>query len=287
MNHSLVLISLASAFCFAFALNLTHLGLKALPAMAGARISVPTTAVIFLAISVWTVDWHGWTTESAIIFAVAGLFHPITVTLLTFAANRVIGPNLTGALGNLTPIFAVVVAIFLLDETPTLLQAVGIGTVCAGVALLFSGRRQGGRALPLWAFALPILGALVRGFVQPLVKFGMLDWASPFAAVTIGYAVSALVILTLTGFGRTRMPLPTLNDLRWFVPIGIFNGAAVLLLYMALSQGPVAVVAPLVASYPLMTIVLSWPMIGARAVTLPMAAGTVITVIGVAVVLMG
>ena len=40
----------------------------------------------------------------------------------------------------------------------------------------------------------------------------------------------------------------------WFVGVGLCNGLAVLLLYAALAHGPVALVSPLVATYPLVTV---------------------------------
>ncbi len=41
------------------------------------------------------------------IFAAVGLLFPGAATLLTFAANRALGPVITGTLGNLAPLFAV------------------------------------------------------------------------------------------------------------------------------------------------------------------------------------
>ena len=110
MDTVLILIALASAFCFALALVLTQFGLRTTAPLTGAAIAVPTTALLFLVISPLTVAWDQWASPSATTFAVVGLFFPVAVTLLTFSANRRIGPNLTGTLGNLTPLFAVVLA---------------------------------------------------------------------------------------------------------------------------------------------------------------------------------
>jgi drug/metabolite transporter (DMT)-like permease len=44
----------------------------------------------------------------------------------------------------------------------------------------------------------------------------------------------------------------------WFAAVGLCNGLSVLSLYAALGRGPVALVAPLVASYPLVTLLLSF-----------------------------
>ena len=64
---------------------------------------------------------------------------PVGVTLFTFFSNSLVGPNLTGALGNLTPFFAMTLAIILLDELPHKAQLAGAVCVCVGIMLLFNG----------------------------------------------------------------------------------------------------------------------------------------------------
>ena len=194
MDTVLILIALASAFCFALALVLTQFGLRTTAPLTGAAIAVPTTALLFLVISPLTVGWDQWACSSATTFAVVGLFFPVAVTLLTFSANWRIGPNLTGTLGNLTPLFAVVLAIVLMGEAPNATQGLGIVAISAGVTLLFVGRGNGDARPALWTLGLPLSAAFLRGIAQPMVKWGMADWPSPFAAVTIGYMVSAVVM---------------------------------------------------------------------------------------------
>jgi drug/metabolite transporter (DMT)-like permease len=286
MDIVLVLVALGSAFCFALALVLTQLGLRALAPMPGACISVPTTAALFVLLAPATVDAGGWRAGSAVLFALAGLFFPAAVTLLTFAANRRIGPNLTGALGNTTPLFAVGVAVVLLGEAPRAAQLAGIAAVCLGVALLFVGRARSVPGAPVWALALPLAAAAVRGLVQPVVKIGLEGWPDPFAAATIGYLVSALVIVTLA---RARGAVPRASAGRgaaWFVAVGLANGAAVLGLYVALARGPVTVVAPLVACYPLFTLALNRLVLGDRTPAAPLVPGVALTVAGVALILL-
>jgi uncharacterized membrane protein len=44
----------------------------------------------------------------------------------------------------------------------------------------------------------------------------------------------------------------------WFLAVGFANGNATFLLYAALGLGSITVVAPLVALFPLMGVVMSW-----------------------------
>jgi drug/metabolite transporter (DMT)-like permease len=71
------------------------------------------------------------------------------------------------------------------------------------------------------------------------------------------------------------------------VLIGVLNGLAVLLLYAALANGPVALVAPLVATYPLVTIVGSKLLQGKIEGGPWLAIGVVLTVLGVVLLLAG
>ena len=71
----------------------------------------------------------------------------------------------------------------------------------------------------------------------------------------------------------------------WFSVVGVCNGLAVLCMYQALARGPVTVVAPLVACYPLATLALGWIVPGAAIITRLTVIGVGITVAGVALLL--
>ena len=58
-----------------------------------------------------TIEWH-----AVPIFVAVGLVFPAVLTMLTFASNRALGPVVTGALGNLSPLFSVAVAVLVLHE---------------------------------------------------------------------------------------------------------------------------------------------------------------------------
>jgi drug/metabolite transporter (DMT)-like permease len=256
MDTVLIILALCSAVFIALALVLTQFGLRTLTPLRGASISVPTTAAMFAAMAPVSIDVAHWHGRSVLLFALAGVFFPVTVTLLTFASNRHLGPAITGALGNLTPLFAVGSAVVLVGESPAWLQVVGILCVVLGAFTLYVGRSPMLVSIGAWIFALPILAALLRGLVQPVVKLGLQTWPNPFAAVTIGYLVSAGILVAVRFFWREEVKRSDFGGTLWFVAVGVCNGAANLTMYAALARGPVTVVAPLVASYPLATLLL-------------------------------
>lgn len=277
-----------SAFCFALALILTQFGLRHLPALLGAAVSMAASTAAFWVLAPALLSGDSWVPESALIFAAVGVLFPAAVTLLTFESNKRMGPTVAGSLGNLAPLFAILGAVVILDERLSQWHVAGVTTIVIGVTVLSTrGRHSPSRKWPLWLIALPLLAAGIRGAVQPAVKFGLADWQNPFAAVLIGYTVSSVVVLT-AAFLRNRRWMRHLprEGFLWFAGVGLCNGLAVLLLYTALSLGPVVLVSPTVASYPLITMVLSLALLRAGRPTARQGVGVAMTVIGVAVLLM-
>ena len=288
MSDAAWLLALGSAGFFGLALVLTQFGLRHLPPLAGAVVSIPTSALLFWAASPWLLDAGGWRIDAAAIFAAVGLLFPAAVTLLTFEANRRMGPNVAGALGNLAPLFAVLFAVLALGERPGPLQLAGIAAIVFGVTALSADRTWLAARWPLWAVALPLAAAGIRGAIQPTVKLGLALWPSAFAATLVGYSVSAMVIagaVTLRANGRA----PQLNraGTAWFAAVGLSNGLAVLTMYAALARGSVTLVSPLVATYPLVTLALSGLLLRAAGLTAQLCLGVAVTVAGVALLLAG
>jgi drug/metabolite transporter (DMT)-like permease len=281
-----VLLALASAVGYGLGLTLTQLGLRDVPPAAGAAISIPTSALLFVAAA--PIGLAGTTPVwSALpIFAAVGLLFPAAATLLTFEANRRLGPVITGSLGNLAPVFAVLLAFVLLGEPLRLGQMLGLAIILAGVLAITGSPGRGKAGWASWSVALPLVTAALRGFIQPVIKLGLAVWPSPFAAVLVGYLVSAAVVVAALRLrtGRWR-PQANARGLAWFAGVGICNGLAVLLMYAALARGPVTIVSPLVATYPLVTVAASALARHAVDSQLRVTLGTALTVAGVALLL--
>jgi drug/metabolite transporter (DMT)-like permease len=276
------LLALCASFLFGLALVLTQFGLNYLPPRRGAAVSIPTSAILFLVVAPFMLDWKEWNPSGALIFALVGLLFPATVTLLTFEANRLMGPSVSGALSNLTPVFAVLVAALLLGEVPRPLQALGIAMVVIGVIILSVDRHWLGTRWHYGAILLPIGIAAIRGLTHPVTKLGLTLWSDPFAAALIGYLMSSLVVTVVARLGKNPPPKGDHNVGRlWFACVGACNGLGVLAFYAALARGPVLLVSPLVATYPLVTLAFSAILLRSAHVTIALIIGVAITVAGV------
>ena len=106
-----------------------------------------------------------------------------------------------------------------------------------------------------------------------------------FAAALVGYATSAGVMWGARAVQRNAGPAITRAGILWFMGVGTLNGAALLLMYYALNVGSVSVVSPIVATYPLFTMLFSAVFLKTEALAPRAILGVVMAVSGVAVIL--
>lgn len=273
-----LLLAILSALCFGAGMITARVGLGHLDARSGAAVSIPTATVLFVIAVPFTIELSAFNLVAALVFAVVGLFYPALVTLLTFRANEELGPTVTSAISGTAPLFAMLAAALLLGEhVPPQAAVAGLG-VAVGVALLSwrpGSLRAGihGRAL-IW----PVAGAVVRGVAQAGAKAGLLLWSNPFAASVIGYLVSSTAVIGAERLRRGGRKTVTRHGLLWFAATGVVNGGAMVLMYSALALAPVSTVAPVIAAYPLVTALGSALFLRSEKISVPIVAGTVITV---------
>jgi drug/metabolite transporter (DMT)-like permease len=272
----------AAAALFGAALVTTHSGLKHLDARSGARVSVPSATLLFWLLVPW-LDLSDWQATAAGVFALVGLFFPAAVTLLTFEANRRLGPNVSGAIGSTTPLFAVVGAALWLGESLGAGALAATAMIVLGTVVL-ARPRKGAQPHVRGAMWLPWTAAALRALAHVLSKAGLALWPNPFAAALLGYTVSSAVVWAMP---RGLAPVPySRRGIAWFVATGLLNGGAVLALYSALERGPVVLVSPIAATYPLFTLAFSALWLREERLSGALIAGMALTVTGVIVLLL-
>lgn len=281
-----VLLALAAAVCFALGQVLIQFGLRTVPSWRSPIYSIGGSAVLAWLFAAVFVDWRQVHLEATAIFAGVGLIFPVFVSILSVRSNEKLGPAVASAAGNVAPLFAVLGAIVFLGERPGPGQFAGLALVVLGVVLLALRGGSGGRQWPLWVLALPLSAALIRGAIQPAIKTALALWHEPVAAAAIGYTMSTIVILLLVGRRAWRVGPADRRGVMWFSLVGLFNGAATFLLYAALGLGPITLVAPLVAIFPLIAVALTWILLRGERLPLLGLLGILISVAGVVVLLL-
>ena len=176
----------------------------------------------------------------------------------------------------------------LLGEALGLRQYAGLAVLMAGVTVLTTSRNLGGASWPLWALALPLIGSALRGLGQPLLKIGFQWWNNPRVATLLCYASSATVVI-IVGLLRTRGTKArfTPRGVAWFMAVGIANGIATWAGIEAVSRGPVSLVTPVVATYPLFTLAIGRAMSLKADLSWQQGAGVALTVAGIVLLLAG
>jgi drug/metabolite transporter (DMT)-like permease len=283
-----IILGIASAVFLGGGLVLTQFGLRYIHPLSGAAISVPSFTIVFIMLSPFllygqTIEWR-----AVPIFVAVGLIFPAALTMLTFASNRALGPVVTGALGNLSPLLSVAVAVLVLHEPLRGWQFVGLVVAMLGVFAITVTRTPDMRDWRTWALLLPLAASVVRGVIPPVIKVGLDIWPVPLAAGLTGYICSTMTVLAVERIrtGRFLVQAPMAGKL-WFALNGICNGIGTLLLYAALGNGPVSLVTPLYATYPLFTVGMSVIFLGNVKITWRLVAGTILTVGGVVLILAG
>jgi len=283
LNSNLpLLLAVMSTLCFGVAMVTARVGLRHLDARAAAAVSIPMATLLFVAAAPFTIDFASFNLAAVIIFAVVGLFYPALVTLLTFRSNEELGPTVTSAISGTAPLFAMLAAaLFLHERVPPQATLAAVG-VAAGVALMSWNPRSAHKRLAGKALLWPVAGAILRGFAQAGAKAGLLLWSNPFAASLAGYLISTVTVLGVSqARGNQRRKL-TRSGLIWFAITGVLNGSALVLMYSALALAPVSTVAPIIAAYPLVTVIVSAFFLRTEPVSHRATAGAVITVTAIA-----
>src|ERR1700741_3365153 len=154
---------------------LPQLGLRWMLPWVGAAISIPTSTLLFWCLALFFVHPSDGDWKAAALFASVGVVFPGAAALLNFESNRLLGPNIAGALSSMTPVSAVLLAILILGERVRGPQLHGLAAIVIGIALMYRVHvNLSGHSL--WLLALPLASAAIRGVIQPIVKLGFECW---------------------------------------------------------------------------------------------------------------
>jgi drug/metabolite transporter (DMT)-like permease len=275
-----------STLFFGAALVTGKFALRTLDARSGAAISVPTGTALFLLVSPFVLDLSGYVAQAALLFAVVGMFFPAAVTIITFEANHRLGPTMTGTISSTAPLFALVAAAWILGEHIPARAALASVGIVGGVALL-TWKSSGTRATAVsWSLLLPLLGAMLRGLAHAMARAGLLLWPNPYAASLIGYTVSSAAVVAINHLPGAEKGKRDKRAVVWFMITGVLNSGALLLMYAALAKAPVAIVAPIVAAYPLVTVMLSAAILREETLGVRAVAGAALTVASIGYLVM-
>jgi drug/metabolite transporter (DMT)-like permease len=247
-----------------------------------------TNAVVFvpLATVLYFPDF-GITLRSVAAFFGAGVVATLIGRSLTFVSFRRIGASRTEPIRSAHPLTATLVAVVVLSEAVSLLRLFGIGLVVVGVAYISWEASQTDVAVlddtSSWALLIPMGAAFFYGLEPTLAKIGLAEGTPPLVGLGIK-TLAALGVLAVYLFVRGSLPdsdsLERLTG-KWLLLAGVLNTTFMTLYYVALQVAPVTLVIPIIATSPLVVVVLSRLFLPRLERVSPrLVAGAVVVVVG-------
>lgn len=294
--------ALAVAFAFLAACGfasgnvLVRVGTQQVPAPTAALLTVLSGLVLVLGLGLvlnlediksLSLEAMGW-------ILVLGIMAYPMARLLLITGISMVGAARAVPMAGIQPVIAFTLGVILLGERPNLLIIIGTPIIVSGLFLVVMPRRganPGGKGVSIkrlgYLFALG--GSATFATRDVISRHVVSDIADPLVSAGLALAVGA-VILTLALHRQVATSIRTLpgNYLLICGLAGIFQGLAVASLFQALSRAPVTVVSPIYACTPLITLVLAGVFLKRlEAIDFLLAAGTVISVAGVILVIIG
>ena len=255
-----VALALLASLAFACTATLVHRGVRLLDPFSGLVVDLFVNCVLLwlfvLAFHDLSELWAG----ANLIFAGSGLVVPGLFRLMAFKGIERLGASAATAVLNSAPLFAVLMAVAVLDEQPGPANLLGAAAVVCGLVFLsWKGESRSWRPRDL---AFPVSGALLAALRDVMVRLGLLAGPAPMvgAAVTVGTSFLTMSAVYFRGRGTARLRACGRGALGCFALVGFVHFLAYYLMFTALDMAEVAVVSPLVHCFSLFTLGLA-PMI--------------------------
>ena len=250
--------SLGAGFLFALGAHFLSFGMRYSDPQTGTLIDIGASTLCFWLLLPFFIEWHYWLTAATAVFVAVGFFRPFMSASLGAWGVRFLGPTLTSTVSATTPLFGAMFGVFLLGEHLTIPIAIGTTGIIFGMGMLsFRGRIKA--SWPLWALLFPLGASLVRAGANSFNKVGLEIVPSAFYAGLVTFTVSFILALGVQGMRRVSVPsFRASPGLLWFASAGVVHAVAVTLVNLALQISQVVIVLPLISTFPLFSLALSY-----------------------------
>jgi drug/metabolite transporter, DME family len=235
-------------------------------ARAGMRYSTPTTvtlvSILMQNLLLWsaivlTGGVHAVPLAGVLLFTLVGIFQ-LGVRLLAYSGVEKIGASRSAALQSVSPLISAAIAIAILGEPTTLLIILGTVLVVAGIVLI-SWKSEGQLAsFRFWHLLLPIGAAFLTGINHPIRRYVLTMANEPlFFSALMGTVSLGGFLVYLAVSPQSQRLVWNRSALGPFLATGVCETTSILLIITAISMGRVVIVAPIAASYPVWSLILS------------------------------
>ena len=268
-------------------------GIKPLPStlISLAVSSVPT---VILALVFASSDIKSLPPVALLWFVGQGAVQFLGGRTVNFQAIGRIGASRSGAILGTSAVFASIFAIAITGERPSFLIVLGTAGVVVGLVVITGEsfrRGWSGDRRSLVGYLQAVFAAASYGGATVMAKELTQAYGSPLMVSGFSLVFGMLLLSPLAGRQAVRELQASSPNPGFAVHAGLSglsSAAAVILLFYAVQEGDVVVVAPVVSSNPLITLVLAHLFIARlEKITRQLVAGTVLTVLGILIVVAG
>ena len=260
----------------------------------GAAQMVGTVGVAVAALAIAPADLFAVTSTALPWIVIFGLVQFVIGRSSAYTSLSIIGASRVALFISTQVPFAALFAVAFMGESLGPLVAVGTVGVMIGL-LLASGDSftQGWRAdrRNLIGYTAGLMAGAATGASTVLAKQAVSVYDSPLAITTVGMMAATLIVIPAVGAIATRNP--AIREFEWkFMGLvalsGLSTTVSIVSQIFAVQRADVVIVAPILATFPLWTLLLSHIFIARlERITLRLTIGTVVTVAGVVAVAIG
>lgn len=252
-------------------------------------VSVDTSIYVLILLATRGPDaFVGVPIESVLLFVLAGVVGTALGRLAIFTGIDRVGAAVNTAAVSIRPLFATILAVFLLGETVGVETALGILVVVAGLGLLAISKGGDVSGWSATDLVFPLAAALFFAIGNVVRRFGLLTY--PDVALLEAVALNEFGSLIALGTfavvaGRRDVLRAPRRTYAYFAGSGALTAAALFSLFAALQQGRVSIVDPLAATAPVFaTIFTALLLRDLEQVTRRVVAGAALVALGVGVI---
>ena len=193
-------------------------------------------------------------------FMAMGIAGPGIGRISRFIGITKIGLNRSITISSVTPLWATMVAIVVLGESPTPLVVWGTLSIVGGVGLL-SMREDKSQSFGAWfqgALIFPLVSSVGYALAPIFAKLAFAHQQTPMAGLAVGFAVGNLLLLC----GKPLLPRPVKTtllhrDIYWLISGGALYFLAAALLTASWVLAPVSTTMPLSRTAPIWVLLFS------------------------------
>ena len=279
------LLSLFTAFCFGLSAVMARKGMEDSNPLTGALVAALVQVLILSGLQLGSpqprLDW-----VAVAYFVASGILASTLGRLCNYMSIEQLGVPVSASIIGSSPLFSTIFAVLFVGEEFVVTTLMGTVLVVVGIALTRSGDDMGSHKLRGSALALPVLAAAFYGSSSSVRKLGLMILPEATLGALVGAASSFISFAAYLAANRSLgTVIFSMRSLAFFTVSGVVVSLGWLSMFNALLVGEISVVAALIGTNPLFSLLLSWLMLrGSERLGWRVTVGCLVIVAGAAIV---